>query len=239
MKPTGLESEELEDFGQVQATNVCHEVSSNPLEYLKDFPDRLAYKNSTHLPYPSSPIPFRTFPDPRLTTGNHFKFVVSSCMLPNFPYLPFNGDRIRGFDLLSDYIWSSDNGGLPHVITAAEPPDPVAEALPQVPVNDNTVSSEEAKSQEIPSTSGKVVTVDMNDSTSVSLPTPPPASVLPSDPSKAHTEFMMLLGDFVYAEVPWYGGNDIEMYRRLYRRTYGSPSFRKVYERLREYFTRI
>ena len=50
---------------------------------------------------------------------------------------------------------------------------------------------------------------------------------------KAPTEFMMFLGDFIYADVPHYFGDDQEAYRRLYRRNYDSPSFRKVYERLR------
>lgn len=48
-------------------------------------------------------------------------------------------------------------------------------------------------------------------------------------------EFMLFLGDFVYADVPVYFGDDREAYRRLYRRNYNSPSFRKVYEKLREY----
>ena len=47
------------------------------------------------------------------------------------------------------------------------------------------------------------------------------------------TEFMVFMGDFIYADVPVYFGDDKEAYRRLYRRNYNSPSFRKVYERLR------
>jgi alkaline phosphatase D len=42
----------------------------------------------------------------------------------------------------------------------------------------------------------------------------------------------MFLGDFIYADVPFYFGDDKEAYRRLYRRNYLSESFRKVYERL-------
>lgn len=52
---------------------------------------------------------------------------------------------------------------------------------------------------------------------------------LPSPP----TDFMLFLGDFVYADVPYYFGDNLETYRRLYRRSYQSPSFRRVYERLR------
>lgn len=84
-------------------------------------------------------------------------------MTPNFPYLPLQGRRIKGFDLLADYLWPS--------------------ATPNVP---------------------------------------PPV------------EFLMLLGDFIYADVPLYFGDDKEAYRRLYRRNYMSKSFRKIYERLRE-----
>ncbi|KAF8876036.1 PhoD-like phosphatase-domain-containing protein [Gymnopilus junonius] len=45
-------------------------------------------------------------------------------------------------------------------------------------------------------------------------------------------EFLLFLGDFIYADVPIYIGDDQEAYRRLYRRNYQSPSFRKVYEQL-------
>ena len=47
---------------------------------------------------------------------------------------------------------------------------------------------------------------------------------------------MLFLGDFIYADVPFYAGQDQESYRRLYRRNYQSPSFRKVYETLRKLF---
>ncbi|KAG6865886.1 hypothetical protein C0991_010967 [Blastosporella zonata] len=43
---------------------------------------------------------------------------------------------------------------------------------------------------------------------------------------------MLFLGDFIYADVPIYIGDDMEAYRRLYRRNYISDSFRKIYERL-------
>ena len=57
----------------------------------------------------------------------------------------------------------------------------------------------------------------------------PPDERAPSAPA----EFMLFLGDFVYADVPYYFGDNLEAYRRLYRRNYESPSFRRVYERLR------
>lgn len=54
------------------------------------------------------------------------------------------------------------------------------------------------------------------------------------DAAAPPTEFMLFLGDFIYADVPMYFGDNLEAYRRFYRRNYQSPSFRKVYERLRE-----
>ena len=55
-----------------------------------------------------------------------------------------------------------------------------------------------------------------------------------SDPSRTVTDFLLFLGDFIYADVPLYIGDDEEAYRRLYRRNYQSPSFRNVYEKLRK-----
>ncbi|KAK7023800.1 alkaline phosphatase D [Favolaschia claudopus] len=110
----------------------------------------------------SGPFAFRTFPDSRLSTGSRFRFVASSCVIPNFPYLPFHARTIRGFDLLANYLYP-----------ATAPIDPI-----------------------------------------------PPV------------EFMLFLGDFIYADVPTYTGDSKEAYRRLYRRNYQSKSFKKIYERL-------
>ena len=55
-----------------------------------------------------------------------------------------------------------------------------------------------------------------------------------SDLSPPKTDFLLFLGDFIYADVPLYVGDDQEAYRRLYRRNYQSPSFRNVYEKLRK-----
>ncbi|KAF8894022.1 PhoD-like phosphatase-domain-containing protein [Infundibulicybe gibba] len=46
------------------------------------------------------------------------------------------------------------------------------------------------------------------------------------------TAFMMFLGDFIYADVPVYIGDDKNAYRRLYRRNHASEEFRSVFERL-------
>ncbi|KAG6878746.1 hypothetical protein C0993_008045 [Termitomyces sp. T159_Od127] len=104
--------------------------------------------------------------------STRFKFVVSSCATPNFPYRgPWYRRSIKGFDLLADYLY---------------PP--------------------------------AVQSIDSSDA----IP-----------PSQA--DFMLFLGDFIYADMPIYIGDDKEAYRRLYRRNYNSDSFRKIYERLRKF----
>ncbi|KIM48985.1 hypothetical protein M413DRAFT_21288 [Hebeloma cylindrosporum] len=125
---------------------------STPYEYV------LATSNRSILPDLSQPVRFRTFPDPRLNSNSHFRFIASSCITPNFPYNgPLNRFVISGFDLLAHYL---------------------------------------------------------------------------SHPSNSITHFMLFLGDFIYADVPIYFGDHQEAYRRLYRRNYQSPSFKKVYQHL-------
>ncbi|KAJ3998054.1 PhoD-like phosphatase-domain-containing protein [Lentinula boryana] len=69
----------------------------------------LAGANSSLLAYSDSPLQFRTFPDPHLPGGTHFRFLASSCILPNFPYAPLQRRRIRGFDLLAEYLFPSSS----------------------------------------------------------------------------------------------------------------------------------
>ncbi|KAF5376561.1 hypothetical protein D9757_008275 [Collybiopsis confluens] len=144
----------------------------------------LAGANSSLLAYPGSSLPFRTFPDPHLLGGHHWRFIVSSCVLPNFPYVPLQGRRISGFDLLADYLF---------------PPSPVVDETPESN-NTETIHSDRTHHK-------------------ASLP----------------ASFLLFLGDFIYADVPVYFGNTPESYRRLYRRNYQSPSFRRIYERLPMY----
>lgn len=128
--------------------------------------DILADANLSVLPYPRHPIPFSTFPDPRLTGGDTFRFVVTSCTTPNFPYRgPSYRRAIPGFDLLA-------------------------------------------------------------------------ANIIGPSPS-VPTDFLLFLGDFIYADVPIYIGDEKEAYRRLYRRNYQSDSFRKIYEHIRKPFQLI
>jgi alkaline phosphatase D len=132
-------------------------------------PDVLAHTNRTVLPYPASPIRFRTFPDSRLPTGSHFRFVVSSCVKPNFPYAPFQGRRIRGFDLLADYLFAEP--------TTIDTPGAVA----YVKANDNVTESP----------------VPLEDNigikTNVSVPEVVPAPLEVKHGDVAPTEFMLFL----------------------------------------------
>ncbi|KAG6813101.1 hypothetical protein H0H92_013955 [Tricholoma furcatifolium] len=135
----------------------------------------LSFQNRTILDASKPPLSFRTFPDSRLSTGSRFKFIVSSCMTPNFPYNgPLSHRSIHGFDLLAEYLYPSE-----------------------VVRSSNSTSNE---------------TVRTEDTTGA--------------------DFMLFLGDFIYADVPIYIGDDKEAYRRLYRRNYNSDSFRKIYQRL-------
>ncbi|KII88819.1 hypothetical protein PLICRDRAFT_124950 [Plicaturopsis crispa FD-325 SS-3] len=175
---------------------------STPYEY------KLWSTEKEELPYPADPIRFRTFPDPRLPSGSHFRFVASSCSTPNFPYVPLHGRTIKGFDLLAQYLW-------PQGIPAASPPLPSATSEPEPdPLESET---------------------DTNITTNITpVNETTPSTELIDAPS---TEFLLFMGDFIYADVPIYFGDDKEAYRRLYRRNYQSPSFRKVYEHLPVFHT--
>ena len=149
----------------------------------------LATSDKQVLSYPPTPIRFKTFPDPKLPHSTPFRFIVSSCMKPNFPYAPFKADRIKGMDLLADYLWPGDSTGA--IVPSTTP-----------------MTSPQHRDEHAAN---------------------PPDRTTPSLPA----EFMLFLGDFVYADVPYYFGDNLDAYRRLYRRSYQSPSFRRIYERLR------
>lgn len=157
------------------------------------------------LPYPSTPLTFKTFPDHRLQTGSYFRFVSSSCLKQNFPYFPGSGSRIKGFDLLSRQLPSklsgSDEALLESLMSAAIPEETQANSTDSPVIKDMPIAS--------------------------------------AIPAAAPLEFLLLLGDFIYADVPYYSGDNQEAYRRLYRQSYASSSFRKIYETLRKSFLAI
>ncbi|KAI0057090.1 hypothetical protein BV25DRAFT_1812930 [Artomyces pyxidatus] len=180
----------------------------------------LANVNKTVLDYPATPIRFRTFPDPRLPTGSHFRFVVSSCLTPNFPYKPLQGRTIKGFDLLADYLFDEPKAATP-IPEAVVASDNATEVPIPVETNDGADVELNATAPEVPEVAPAV-------------PVAVPEIIVNETVVEAapKTEFLMLLGDFIYADVPIYFGDDVEAYRRLYRRNYQSPSFRRVYEKL-------
>ncbi|KAF8163057.1 PhoD-like phosphatase-domain-containing protein [Crassisporium funariophilum] len=189
-----------EESDWVDTARLANLWPSTSYEYM------LSTLNRTILPYPSAPIQFRTFPDPRLQSGSHFRFIASSCITPNFPYRgPLHRRTIRGYDLLADYIHSSSLPVAQEAFT-----EPIETSHPDEPQNDTV--------------SGNVSDVDAqireSKTTPITYITPP------------STDFMLFLGDFIYADVPLYIGDDREAYRRLYRRNYESPSFKKIYESL-------
>ena len=115
-------------------------------------PDVLAHTNRTLLPHPASPIRFRTFPDSRLQTGSHFRFVVSSCLTPNYPYSPFQRKRIRGFDLLADYLFAESTVvDTPGSVAYVEANDNVTED-PISPDNDIGIETNESVTEVVPAT---------------------------------------------------------------------------------------
>ncbi|KAG8905629.1 hypothetical protein FRB99_008531 [Tulasnella sp. 403] len=66
---------------------------------------QLAKLDSTPLPYPSKPLSFRTFPDPKWTHGTKLKFIATSGVRLNFPYAPVpHANRFKGFDILAKYF---------------------------------------------------------------------------------------------------------------------------------------
>ncbi|KAG8892087.1 hypothetical protein FRC01_014350, partial [Tulasnella sp. 417] len=96
---------------------------------------RLAYPNSTFLPYPSAPFPFRTFPDPRQKYGTQFTFIASDGIRPNFPYQPSLSplSKYPGFDLLKEHFFPEPEAPVATVkptVVDSQDPMPPAEAQP-------------------------------------------------------------------------------------------------------------
>lgn len=106
---------------------------------------------------------------------------------------------------------------------AEESPDAVAHNTEPAATSDGLPSS---TSTQVPITPSPL---DDTQSPIVFTELPPPKTA-------PVVEFLMMMGDFIYADVPYYFGDTLQAYRRLYRRVYASKSFRKLYERLREFW---
>ncbi|KAG8693905.1 hypothetical protein FRC08_008819 [Ceratobasidium sp. 394] len=189
-------------------------------------------------PPQSTPLSFRTTPDSRLARGSHFRFVSTSCVVPNFPYNPFiSGTRVKGFDLLADHIWPAQPE-VKDTPTKAEaepaPAPPVAEESPEfvaAPAASTDTANPPSSSTTSEHVSATPPPTDGEQSPLIATEVPP---VVPVKPTPA-VEFLMFMGDFIYADVPYYFGDTLQAYWRLYRRVYASKSFRRIYERLPVY----
>ncbi|GAA6012699.1 hypothetical protein JCM11491_002534 [Sporobolomyces phaffii] len=49
---------------------------------------------------------------------------------------------------------------------------------------------------------------------------------------KVGVRFMVFLGDFIYADVPWYSGASVERYNKHYRQIFASPEMKKMVEKI-------
>ncbi|GAA6063691.1 hypothetical protein JCM10212_000270, partial [Sporobolomyces blumeae] len=49
---------------------------------------------------------------------------------------------------------------------------------------------------------------------------------------KVGVRFMVFLGDFIYADVPWYAGATLEQYNKRYRQIFASPEMKKMVEKI-------
>ncbi|EJD53409.1 hypothetical protein AURDEDRAFT_180911 [Auricularia subglabra TFB-10046 SS5] len=221
----------VEDNDYVAVATIKGLYPSSSYEY------QLAYENSTLLPYPAAPIVFRTFPDPRLASGSgsHFKFLVSSCATPNFPYRPLSGTRVKGFDLLAKYLWSPNSATAAPQPAATEVPAPEATKAAETSATTPSATPEVAAPVPVPEAEASTATISTETVPPTTAEQAATTSVKPAA-SPAPTpdvpvEFMLFLGDFIYADVPL-GTTTREWYRKLYRRMYASPSFRKIYERI-------
>jgi len=144
--------------------------------------------------------------------------------LPNFPYNPFTAERIKGWDVLHQYIWPPANFST----VVKEIFDNATEPISSIASNDaSSVSSvglsislaARSAAAKLASATTSAISIFAKTSRTASQITP---------------HFMLFVGDFIYADVPTWGGGNLEWYHRLYKRVYASPSFRKVYEKLRK-----
>ncbi|SGY16853.1 BQ5605_C012g07010 [Microbotryum silenes-dioicae] len=51
-------------------------------------------------------------------------------------------------------------------------------------------------------------------------------------------KFMLMLGDFIYADVPFYAGPSVAQYQKRYRQTFGSPDMLALLEKLPSLYTK-
>jgi alkaline phosphatase D len=107
-------------------------------------------------------------------------------------------------------------------------PKPVQKSASSTTAPADPIEEAEAMSSEAPSVEASATSKPTTEILDSLLVEHKPREITP--------EFMLMIGDAIYADVPYWNGDNLEAYRKLYRRTFASPSFRQVYERLRKYF---
>jgi alkaline phosphatase D len=144
--------------------------------------------------------------------------------LPNFPYNPFIAERIKGWDVLHQYIWPSAKLS----IVVKEAFDNATEAISSIASDKaSSVSSVGLSISSVVSSAAARLVSATTFATSIFGKAAGTASQMTPD-------FMLFVGDFIYADLPNWGGGNLERYHQLYKRIYASPSFRTVYEKLRK-----
>ncbi|KAG8967639.1 hypothetical protein FRC05_001969 [Tulasnella sp. 425] len=204
---------------------------------------RLAYPNSTFLPYPSTALPFRTFPDPRLKFGTQFTFVASDGIRPNFPYKPSLNALASypGFDLLKEHFFPEVEAPVPTIKpTVVDSQDPVPEAEAQAPMSP-TPQAQAVDSADAP-TPEPLAEPAVTQSVEIPQPTKLFWSVLEPFVGKPKSAkkplyskppaFLLLLGDLLPQKAPLPFKTEQIDFSREFRSLFASPSFRAVYERL-------
>jgi alkaline phosphatase D len=136
---------------------------------------------------------------------------------------------MKGYDLLAEYLWPTPPPAVPvpeevlmmeDVLTGmSAAPKAVEESTEGVDPT-TAITSADAPSTthhvEMETNTVPLSATDTDESFSELDVTPEPEAPSPA-------EFMLFLGDFVYADVPVWWGDTTEAYRRLYRRVYNSP----------------
>ena len=143
--------------------------------------------------------------------------------LPNFPYNPFTAERIKGWDILNQYIWP--HAKLSTVVT--EYFKNVTKTISSISDKASNVSFVGLNISSAASSAAAGLTSATTSVTSIFAKTARTTSQITPD-------FMLFVGDFICTDLPNWGGGNLERYHQLYKRVYASPSFRKVYEKLRK-----
>jgi alkaline phosphatase D len=144
--------------------------------------------------------------------------------LPNFPYNPFTAERIKGWDVLNQYIW-------PHANFSTV----VTEAFKNITETISSITSDKASN--VSSVGLSISSAASSAVARLSSATISVTSIFAKtarSTSQITPDFMLFVGDFICVDLPNWGGGNLERYHQLYKRIYASPSFRKVYEKLRK-----